>query len=233
MSELATAQVAAPPTMKRLYLTAGWGGIGAFVAWLLQPLLVFIISPGREEREFPVWETIESYPYDGLFEVIVFAGIGVALLFLVLGTDALIRRSGGGQSVSARVGTALGVVAASVWFLVAGVTLAPYTSLGTGIPDLTGDETLQAIILDLPATFVIGGATLAFILPGAGWIVSVITAGRRAGIVGIPLTVAGAVTLLGPVLVLAIPFSPPWGAIGVLGYALILGIVFLFKARKA
>lgn len=82
MSELTSAQSVATPTTKSLYVTAGWGGIGAFAAWLLQPLLVLIISPGRAEREFPVWETIESYPSDGLFEVVVFAGIGIAMLFL-------------------------------------------------------------------------------------------------------------------------------------------------------
>lgn len=44
MSELTSAQSVATPTTKSLYVTAGWGGIGAFAAWLLQPLLA------REER---------------------------------------------------------------------------------------------------------------------------------------------------------------------------------------
>lgn len=222
----------APPTAKRLYRAAGLGGVGAFAAWLLQPFFVLIVSPGRETPEYPVWETIASHPYDGALQVVTFAGIGTGLLFLVLGTDALVRQAGGGQSAAYRVGATLGIVAGSAWFVVAGLVLVPYTSIGTGIPDLSSDESLQAIMLDLPA-LIVGGVLLGFVLAGAGWIVCVITAVRRAGVIGIPLAVVGGVSLIGPVLVLALPFSPPWGSIGVLGFALVLGIAFLFKSRKA
>ena len=84
---------------RRLFRVAAFGGIGAFVAWLVQPILVSVFSPLVPEGG-PDFAYIESTPYNGVMEAAVFAGIGVGLLFMVTAVGRLIVPS----STAARVG---------------------------------------------------------------------------------------------------------------------------------
>ena len=108
----------APPDRRRLYRAAGFGGVGVFVAWAAQPVIVSIMSPGAPEngRDFAY---IESTPFLGVMEAIVFSGIGVAMLFMVTAVGQL-TASAGPPSTAARVGHLLGVLSGIAWFFVAG-----------------------------------------------------------------------------------------------------------------
>lgn len=217
-------------TTRRLYRTAGLGGVGAFVAWLGQPVLVLLVIGPLGEAGAD-WSEIEASGYHGAVEVLIFSAIGVGLLFLVLATGRAIAQRSPGASVAATVGQALGLVAAAAWFLVAAESFRMFTSIGAAIPEVTGDSRLQASIihgtgLDITA------ALLLFAIGYTGWAVMLATAGRRAGVVGRALGVVLALSVLGWVPVLVVPFSVPWPLVGFITTMLILGVSFLVRSRQ-
>lgn len=215
---------------RRLYRIAGLGGVGAFLAWLGQPVLVFLmIGPqGGAGRD---WSQIESSRYNGAIEVVIFSAVGVGLLFMVLATWRLLGLRTSGASVAAGVGHVMGVVAAVSWFLVAAEALRLFTSVGAAIPDLTDDSRLQASIIHGTALDTTG-ALLLFGVGYTGWVLMVATAGRRAGVVGTPLGVVLALSALGWVPALAVPFSVPWPLVGFVLTMLVLGVAFLVRSRR-
>jgi hypothetical protein len=217
-------------TDKRLYRLAGLGGIGAFLAWVGQPILVILII-GAGGDPGPDWAEIESSEYGGAAEVLIFSAIGVGLLFLVLATARLVARRSPVASVAATVGQVMGLVAAGSWFLAAAESFRMYTSIGAGIPDVTEDPALQGVITHGTALD-ITGALLLFVICYTGWVVMLATAGRRAGVVGTPLSVVLAVSTLGVLPSLALPFSVPWPMLGYVVTMPILGIAFLIRARR-
>ena len=215
---------------KRLYRIAGLGGVGAFVAWLGQPILVLLIigpqgDPGGD------WSEIEKTRYNGAIEVLLFSAIGVGLLFLVLGTWRIIERRKPESSVTATAGQAMGVVAAVSWFLVAAESFRMFTSVGAAIPEVTNDSRLQASIIH-GTGLDITGALLLFVVGYTGWVVMVATAGHRAGVVGMPTVVVLVLSTLAWVPGMVVPFSVPWPLVGFIGTMLILGISFLLRSRR-
>ena len=217
-------------TTKHLYRVAGLGGVGAFVAWLGQPILVFLIF-GSRGNVGSDWSEIESSRYSGAIEVVIFSAIGVGLLFMVLATWRIVGLSNAGGSVAAAVGYVMGLVAAVSWFLVAAEAFRMFTSIGAAVPEVTDDSGLQASIIHGTALD-ITGALLLFAIGYTGWVVMVATAGRRAGIVGMPLALVLGLSVLAWVPALAVPFSAPWPLIGFILAMLILGISFLVRSRR-
>ena len=217
-------------TTKHFYRVAGLGGVGAFLAWLGQPVLVFLIS-GQQGDAGADWSSIESSRYNGALEVLIFAGIGVGLLFMVLGTWRIIGRRRLETSVAATTGQVMGLVAAVSWFLVAAESFRMYTSVGAAIPKVTDDSQLQASIIHGTALD-ITGALLLFVVAYTGWVVMVATAGRRAGVVGMPIVVVLALSALAWVPALVVPFSAPWPMVGSVVTMLVLGISFLLRSRR-
>jgi hypothetical protein len=69
---------------RRLYLTAGFGGVLAAASWVIQPLLVM-----QTGDELPTLDYLITHPWHGAIESAVFTGIGVGVLFLVLAIGAL------------------------------------------------------------------------------------------------------------------------------------------------
>jgi hypothetical protein len=59
------------------------------------------------------------------------------------------------------------------------------------------------------------------------------TTGRRAGVIGWPLTVVCLLSVGIMVAAAFLPFAPPWGGVAGIGAALVLGVAFLVKARRA
>jgi len=217
-------------TTKHLYRVAGLGGVGAFLAWLGQPILVFLIS-GPQGDAGADWSEIESSRYNGAIEVVIFSMIGVGLLFMVLATWRILEHRNPGASVAAGVGYVMGLVAAVSWFLVAAEAFRMFTSIGAAIPEVTDDSKLQASIIH--GTYLdITGALLLFVVGYTGWVVMVATAGRRAGVVGMPLAALLALSTLAWVPALAVPFSAPWPLVGFILTMLILGISFLVRSRR-
>ncbi len=217
-------------TTKRLYRVAGLGGVGAFLAWLGQPILVLLII-GPQGDAGGDWSKIESSKYSGAIEVVIFSAVGVGLLFMVLATWRILGLRNGGASVATAVGFVMGVVAAVSWFLVAAEAFRMFTSIGAAIPEVTDDSRLQASIIHGTALDVTG-ALLLFGVGYTGWVVMVATAGRRAGVVGTPLGVVLALSAVGWVPALALPFSAPWPLVGFVLTMLILGISFLVRSRR-
>lgn len=215
---------------KRLYRVAGLGGAAAFLAWLGQPVLVFLII-GRQGEAGADWSEIESSRYNGAVEVLIFSAIGVGLLFMVLGTWRIIGRRNPEPSVAATTGQAMGLVAAVSWFLVAAESFRMFTSIGAAIPEVTEDSQLQASIIH-GTGLDITGALLLFVVGYTGWVVMVATAGRRAGVVGMPIVVVLALSALAWVPALVVPFSVPWPMVGFIVTMLILGISFLLRSRR-
>ena len=181
-------------TTKRLYRVAGLGGVGAFLAWLGQPVLVFLIS-GPQGDAGADWSTIESSRYNGALEVLIFSAVGVGLLFMVLGTWRILGQRRPRRPWLRPLGQVMGLVAAVSWFLVAAESFRMFTSVGAAIPEVTDDSQLQASIIHGTALD-ITGALLLFVVGYTGWVVMVATAGRRAGVVGTPLVVVLALSAL-------------------------------------
>jgi hypothetical protein len=177
------------------------------------------------------WCEIESSRYNGAVEVLIFSAIGVGLLFMVLGTWRIVGRGNPEMSVAATTGQAMGLVAAVSWFLVAAESFRMFTSIGAAIPEVTGDSQLQASIIHGTGVD-ITGALLLFVLGYTGWLVMVATAGRRAGVVGMPIVVVLALSALAWVPALVVPFSVPWPIVGSIATMLILGIRFLLRSRR-
>ena len=216
--------------IKRLYRIAGLGGGGAFVAWLGQPLLVFLIV-GPQGGAGADWSEIESSRYNGAIEVLIFSAIGVGLLFMVLGTWRVLRFGHRETSVAATTGQVMGLAAAVSWFLVAAESFRMFTSIGAAIPEVTENSQLQAAIIHGTALD-ITGALLLFAVGYTGWVVMVATAGRRAGVVGMPVAVVLAVSVLSWVPALAAPFSVPWPLVGCVLTIPILSTSYLLRSRR-
>ena len=153
-------------TTKHLYRVAGLGGVGAFLAWLGQPVLVFLIS-GPQGDAHADWSSIESSRYNGALEVLIFAAIGVGLLFMVLGTWRIIGQRRLETSLAATTGQVMGLVAAVSWFFVAAESFRMYTSVGAAIPKVTDDSQLQASIIH-GTSLDITGALLLFVVDRLG-----------------------------------------------------------------
>jgi hypothetical protein len=117
------------------------------------------------------------------------------------------------------------------WFLVAAESFRMYTSVGAAIPKVTDDSQLQESIIHGTALD-ITGALLLFVIGYTGWVVMVATAGRRAGVVGMPMVVVLALSVLAWVPALVVPFSVPWPMVGAIMTMLILGISFLLRSRR-
>jgi hypothetical protein len=215
---------------RRLYLAGGFGGVLAAASWLVQPFLVLVVATA-DEGEFPTVDFLLANPWYGPVEAAVFTGIGVGLLLLVLAVGALLAQRAAEVSVPARVGHVLGVLAGCAWILLAGWHLAPFTSVGKALSEAAPDIGVQQAVLhghNVGSTGIILAAGLAF----AGWLISIATVGRAHGVIGWPLSGVALVAVVAVVLPMLIPFSPPWGLIGMQAYALAAGIAFLVRARK-
>ena len=217
-------------TTKHLYRVAGLGGVGAFLAWLGQPVLVLLIS-GPQGNAGADWSEIESSRYNGALEVLIFSAIGVGLLFMVLGTWRIMGQRKPETSLAATTGQAMGLVAAVSWFLVAAQSFRMYTSIGAAIPKVTDDSQLQASMIH-GTGLDITGALLLFAICYTGWVVMVATAGRRAGVVGMPIAVVLTLSALAWVPALVVPFSVPWPMLGAIVTIPILGISFLVRSHR-
>lgn len=220
-----------PDPAKKLLRVAGLGAVGAVVAWVGQPIMVTLASRGDGSGGVTDWAGIESTKWSGSIEVLVFSGIGVGMLFFVLGTWQLVRLRSGEPSIAARVGLAGGVLGALAWFLTAAESFRMYTSIGAGIPDAVPDPDLQKAVIEGTALDVTA-AVILFQIGFTAWLVLLATTGRKAGVVARPVVVLIGLALVAVVFQLAMPFSPPWPAAGSLLVTLVLGLAFLVKSRR-
>ncbi|WP_426519574.1 hypothetical protein ACPPVQ_05865 [Diaminobutyricibacter sp. McL0618] len=231
-----TADAAAPVgfstlvTRRRLYRTAGIGGIAVLLFWVLQPIIVFVIIGDRVSQ--PTWQYFHDYRFNGIYEAITFCGVGFGILTFVLALDRLVHLGSREVSVWWRLGTVCGLVAGTTWLLTAGITLVPFTSVGDGVNRVVPALADQNVVFEAWAVMVTG-MLMAYALTSAAWLTIFGVIGRRRGVIGWPsacLAFAGAALTVLPVL---IPFSPPIGGMTGLACLFVLGIVFFVKSRKA
>ena len=159
----------------------------------------------------------------------VFSGIGVGMLFMVTAVGrthrAVVDRRPRGSHDGYRRRLA--------WFLVAGHSLALYTSVGWWLSEAAPDPELQQALYQTLGISMTGAARhlrgrhdrvarSCSAPPGAGlaW-----SAGRSRS-----WRPAAAVISAGTFL---FPFAPPWGSIASIFAGFVLGIAFLVKARRA
>lgn len=234
--DTATAETDAPPesanrapnTVRILYRTAGIGGIAAFAFWLLQPILVMLIV-GDKWKNTSSWQYYQDFRWNGVYEGITFGGIGVGFLVLVAATSLLAERAGE-PTVGSRLLIWFGMLAGSVWLLVAGATFALYTSVGYFVRDLVPAVPDQNAVYEA-MSLAVTGLLMAFAVLSGAWMVLFAVVGRRRGVIGSVLAALALIAAAGICVALLMPFAPPWGAISGLGYALVLGIGLLVKSR--
>ena len=218
---------------RRLYRIAGFGGIGAALAWAAQPVVVALAAGGAGGAGGGVdFAYIESHPFNGVIEGTIFSAVGVGLLFLVTAVGRLATASGVPVSTSALVGHTLGIAGSLAWFGVAGVFLAQYTSVGFAIGDAAPDPALQAGLYQLLGV-IATGLLVVFAVCFAGWLITLAVAGRRRGVVGWPLSILALLAAAASIAQFLLPFAPPWGLIGSIGFAFAAGVAFLVAARRA
>lgn len=220
-----------PDVEKKLFRIAGLGAVGALVAWAGQPIMVTLAAQGEGGGEVTDWAGVESAKWSGTVEVVIFSGIGLGMLFFVLATWQLLRLRQGAASIAAQAGMAGGVLGAVAWFLTAAESFRMYTSIGAGIPDAVPDSNLQKAVIEGTALDITGTLIL-FQVAFTAWLVLLATAGRKARLVGLPITALIGLSFLGVMVQLAVPFSPPWPMAGYLLVTLVTGISFLIKSRR-
>ncbi|QIK65976.1 hypothetical protein G7072_06155 [Nocardioides sp. HDW12B] len=230
LHDTGTTPTLAPDMERRLLRTAGFGGVGAALAWMGQPVLV-TLTAASGAPDSPAWADIEASRWTGVIEVVIFTAIGISTLVFVLATWQLLRARAGAASVAQQVGLVGGVVSGVAWLVVASESFRLYTSIGAGLPDLTDDPELQRLALEGTFLDITGGIVL-FAVGFTLWTVLLVTTARRAGVVGRPSAVVAGLSLLAPVAGLAQPFSSPWWAVSSMLCLLVLGCAFLVRSRR-
>lgn len=217
---------------RRLSRIAGFGGIIAVGAWLGQPVLVAVLS-AAEGEESATMEQLQERPYSGAIEAVIFLAMAVGFIAFVSASSQLVRRRSGPDPLTwARVGEGFGWVGAAAWIAVASASLTPYTSVGLGLAEALPDTTSQVAVLEANAFLI-----MSFVLAGAiglgGYAVFLATTGRRAGVIGWPLSVVGLAAAAALAVPLLVPFSAPWALVGVLAFVLVAGVAFLVRSRRS
>jgi len=229
LDSTASTSIIDPDLRRRMYRTAGLGGIGAAVAWVAQPIAIALVAGDSGDR--PDFAYIESHPFNGVIEGTIFSAIGVGLLFLVIAVGRLAAASGVPASASALVGHTLGIAGALAWFVVAGVLLAQFTSVGFGLGDAAPDPALQVGLYQLLGVIATGMLTV-FGVCFAGWLIALAVGGRRRGVVGWALSILALLAAGASILQFLLPFAPPWGLIAGIGFAGVAGVSFLITSRR-
>lgn len=220
-----------PTGLRRTYLAGGIGGIMAFAFWVLQPILVSAMT-GDAEDLYGSHEYFLTFPWNGLYEAITFTGIGVGALVAVVATTRLVSARTPEPSTWLQVGQVMGVIGSSAWLLVAGLSSAPWTSVGYYVNELVPDRPEQAAVYEA-FSLVLTGCIVAFAIAMSGWLIAFGLGARRRGVVGWPLAVFALVCAAVTISPFFVPFSSPWGSIAPLLYLLVLGVALLVKSRKA
>lgn len=211
---------------RRKYRTAGVAALVTAGAYLGQPLIVTVLSSEQDPQSL---EFISTHTWVGAAEGTLFTVLGAAFAVLVVS----VARLGADRTpatTAQHVLTAAGLLSAAGWVMCAGASVARYSSVTTGLAEELGAEGQRAAVaaLDLAIT---GSAGVAAIC-AAAWLAGLAVSGHRAKVVGRPLAgVAGmgAVVIAGPVLVWSVPF----GVLALIPVALVLGVGFLMRSRRA
>ena len=222
--------VVRPGAVPRLYRTAGVAALAGALAYLVQPVLVFVVNPPTTgPNGYPVVRDLIAARGLAPVDVLMFATVGVATIVLAVAVHALRTTTGSLRSVPAMTGLALGVVAGLGWIGAAAASMAVYGLFATNLGEITDDIVMQQAAIQ---TALVGTGMLSIPVIGtAGWFAVLGTSGRRARIVGWPMAVVAllaAAVILVPAVVMLLPF----GMLAVIPVYAALGVAFLVKSRR-
>ena len=215
----------------RLYRVAGVSALVGAVAYLVQPIVVFVVNPPTTgPGGYPVATDLIGLRTLAPLEVVEFTTIGVATIVLAVAVYRLSVLRGERTSIPLQLGAILGVLAGCGWIATAASILSTYGLFATNLAEITSDEKLQQVAIQ---GALLGSGLLCIPIFGmAGWFVLLATSGRRQGVVGWPLAVvAFAVTAMIaiPAAVLLVPF----GILVLIPAFVTFGVAFLVKGRRA
>jgi hypothetical protein len=161
---------------------AGWAALVAAVAFLVQPLSVGFLPFDLEEMRDPV--ALSTYWWAGALQAAEFAVMASAVLTLVVALREVVP-----QTPWQQVTSALGLVSGVGFMLQAALSAATYSWwLMQDASSFTPDPEIRSAILF--GTFVAGYTFLgAANMATAGWLVGLVLAMRRAGLIGSVFTV--------------------------------------------
>jgi len=205
--------------------TAGLGGLLAFTVWLLQPLAVFWLLG---DEELLTWASLERVRWIAPYETATFLLVALGVFLLVHGID---RQLGDRDHDPAWVaaGRIAGYTSVLGWLLLVVVQTALFSSASSDLEAMAVAD--QTAALAIHGVVGMAGLHLA-ILCAAFWFVLVGTRARSRGVVGRPTAIASLAAAALALTPFAIPFSPPWGALGVVAMCLWLGVQQLRAARR-
>ena len=210
---------------RRLRRTAGIAALTAGLAYALQPVLVFLLTPTDVDPR--TVDGLIALRWQAPVQIAVFITIGVAMLFLAVSTHRLMARAQE-RTTSVTVTTLLGVVAAAGWLGAAAGTI---QHKGLGLSNLEANVSNTELQNALLQAAEFGGGILSLMLIAtAGWLTGLALTGRRVGLFGWPLTIVtgvGAAVIAVPALALLLPF----GILVLLPVLITLGIAFLWQSR--
>lgn len=222
------------PTESRTYRLAGWGALLAAVSYILQPVIVFTFYPPVASEDvastYSDVADLAGRTWSGSLEAAVFAGVAFGLLLVTTAVGRLLRAGRPSAGLWIQITTAFGWFSAAGWLLMAGLSIANYSSVTLFLPETGADQTVQRAVIQGTYIAITGGlafASLAFL----GWLVGFSILGRRSGVVGWPLTVVA--LLAAAVLVLSLfAWTSPIGMLALIPFLLVFGVAFLLTSRR-
>ena len=225
----------------RLYRTAGRAAIVAGVAYLVQPIIVFLLDPAAgiayDENDpsafYPNPVDALTTWYLGSIQAIEFTVIAVASLLLVLSVGTITRRSLGEAGPWAQATHVLGLIASVGWLLTAGAAFASHLLVAYSLTDFQVDAETQKLALQA-ATLGMAPAIALVMVGTGGWMLGLAVTGRRAGLIPAALRVIAVivgVALLANVLIN--PTGVPTFGLVVIPAWIALGCVLLVRGRRA
>ena len=150
---------------RRLRRTAGISALTAGLAYAMQPVLVFLLSPADVDPR--TVDGLIALAWQAPVQIAVFIAIGVAMLFLAVSTHRLMAGHRE-RTTSVTVTTVLGVVAAAGWLGAAAGTI---QHKGLGLSNLQANVTDTELQNALLQAAEFGGGILSLMLIGtAGWL---------------------------------------------------------------
>jgi hypothetical protein len=221
-------------TSRALYRTAGIAALAAGLMYILQPIIVFVLSPQYPagtpfEDTFPDPSELGGASLLATLSAVEFFAVGLATIIAALALGRLTARTGAG--VWATAGQVTGVVSGAAWILMAGMTLANSGTVAQALSEVGADAGAQRVGLQA-VNIVITGFIAVVAFCTATWLASLATAGRRAGVIGLPLAIAS-IVVAALITVALLVLNVPFGVLLLIPYFIGLGIALLVKSRRA
>jgi hypothetical protein len=227
-----TSTTPAPVNISSLFRLAGVGGLLAFVTWLLQPIMMLFLIEYDEKNPAGSYHSAAEWAnatWEGPYGLVAFAGVGIGIMLLTVGLTRAAELKGAG-AVGTTVARYLGLLATTAYVLLGGFGVG-WAVFGKNVADVTGNlemQRLMSVVMDPISAGLLATAGVGL----AGFFLWLGTAGRRLGLIGVPLAVLGARYVVAFVAPVAVNSQPMIAATLQPLLCLVLGIGCLLKSRR-